>query len=107
MEVSRSPVGHLYCLLVIRPVQRVEGGVIGSDSFHFLMFLLHRKNKYPERLEVDPSKCTAIDLANIVPRQSTKAGPLETSRAAPPTTTTHHSSSSEGFVDDPDVPPLI
>ncbi len=70
------------------------------------MFLLYRKNNVPQRLEVDPSKHTAIDLANIVTHQSTKEGPLETSRMAPPTTT-GHSSSSGGFVDDPDVPPLI
>ncbi|XP_067462918.1 dynein axonemal assembly factor 11 isoform X2 [Thunnus thynnus] len=62
-----------------------------------------RKNTVPERLEVDPSKHTAVDLANIVSRQSAKEGPLETSRVSPTT----HSSCSEGFVDDPDVPPLI
>ncbi|XP_039978980.1 protein tilB homolog [Xiphias gladius] len=65
-----------------------------------------RKNNFPERLEVDPSKHTALDLANIVPRQSTKEGPLEPSRTAPPAATVH-SSFSDGFVDDPDVPPLI
>eukprot|EP00064_Thunnus_orientalis_P024346 superscaffoldBa00010287_g24634 len=65
-----------------------------------------KKNTVPERLEVDPSKHTAIDLANIVSRQSAKEGPLETSRVSPTTSTTH-SSCSEGFVDDPDVPPLI
>ncbi|XP_041804315.1 protein tilB homolog [Chelmon rostratus] len=62
-----------------------------------------RKNHVPERLEADPRQRTAIDLANIVPRQRTKEGPLETPGAAPPTST----GSSEGFVDDPDVPPLI
>ncbi|XP_076602185.1 dynein axonemal assembly factor 11 [Chaetodon auriga] len=62
-----------------------------------------RKDLVPERLEVDASKHTAVDLANIVPRRSTEEGPLETSGAAPPTTC----SSSDGFVDDPDVPPLI
>lgn len=69
-------------------------------------FLLHRKNNVPERLEVDPSKHSAIDLANIVQRQSAKEeGPLETCRISP--TNTSNSSCSEGFVDDPDVPPLI
>lgn len=68
------------------------------------MFELHRKSKVLERLEVDPSKRTAIDLAGIVPLHSTKEGPLETSRAAPPTA---HGSASDGFVDAPDVPPLI
>ncbi|KAM7379821.1 hypothetical protein PAMP_005343 [Pampus punctatissimus] len=61
-----------------------------------------RKTNVPERLEVDPSKHTAIDLANIVPRQNTREGPLETSRI-----TQTSSSVSDGFVDDPDVPPLI
>ncbi|XP_030259449.1 dynein axonemal assembly factor 11 isoform X1 [Sparus aurata] len=65
-----------------------------------------RKTNIPERLEVDPSKHSAIDLASIVPRQNTKAGPLEASRMNPPASTAH-SSCSEGFVDDPDVPPLI
>ncbi|TKS79307.1 Protein tilB -like protein [Collichthys lucidus] len=61
----------------------------------------------PERLEVDPSKRTTVDLANIVPRQRSSAeGPLETSRVDPPTTT-GHSRTSEEFVDDPEVPPLI
>ncbi|KAM8727144.1 dynein axonemal assembly factor 11 isoform 2-T2 [Acanthopagrus schlegelii] len=64
------------------------------------------KANVPERLEVDPSKHSAIDLASIVPRQSSKAGPLEASRMNPPATS-GHSSFSEGFVDDPDVPPLI
>ncbi|KAM9349505.1 dynein axonemal assembly factor 11 [Symphorus nematophorus] len=66
-----------------------------------------RKGAVPERLEVDPGKHRAVDLTNIVPRRSAKQGPLETSRAAPPTTMPLHSSSSEGFVDDPDVPPLV
>ncbi|XP_049454488.1 dynein axonemal assembly factor 11 isoform X2 [Epinephelus fuscoguttatus] len=61
-----------------------------------------RRNSVPERLEVDPSKHTAIDLANIVPRRDAKEGPLETSRLAPPAKTF-----SDGFVDDPDVPPLV
>ncbi|XP_044075738.1 dynein axonemal assembly factor 11 isoform X2 [Siniperca chuatsi] len=65
-----------------------------------------RKDNVPQRLEVDPSRHTAIDLANIVPRQSAKEGPLEMSRMAPPAAT-GHSSFSEGFVDNPDVPPLI
>ncbi|XP_033181547.1 dynein axonemal assembly factor 11 isoform X2 [Mastacembelus armatus] len=65
-----------------------------------------RKNDVPERLEVDPSKHTGLDLANIVPRPSAKAGPLETPRTGPPAAT-GDCSFSEGFVDDPDVPPLI
>ncbi|XP_063316996.1 dynein axonemal assembly factor 11 [Pelmatolapia mariae] len=63
-----------------------------------------RKNNVPERLEVDPSKRIAVDLANIVPCQSAKEGPMEASRPAPPPAEDHFS---EGFVDDPDVPPLI
>uniref|UniRef100_UPI0037E70CD5 dynein axonemal assembly factor 11 n=1 Tax=Semicossyphus pulcher TaxID=241346 RepID=UPI0037E70CD5 len=68
-----------------------------------------RKNNAPQRLEVDPSQHAAIDLANIVPKhQRTKQGPLETSRTAPPPPPpAGASSSSQGFVDDPDVPPLI
>ncbi|KAM6989448.1 dynein axonemal assembly factor 11 isoform 2-T2 [Tautogolabrus adspersus] len=66
-----------------------------------------RDNSAPQRLEVDPSKSTAIDLANIVTKHpSTRQGPLETSRTDPPPTS-GPSSSSEGFVDDSDVPPLI
>lgn len=58
-------------------------------------------------LEVDPSKRTGIDLASIVQRKgSTKEGPLELSRT-PLATGTEHTTFSEGFVDDPDVPPLI
>lgn len=69
-----------------------------------ILLYLNRKNNVPERLEVDPSKRTAVDLANIVPRQIAKEGPMETSRLDPPAAEDHFS---EGFVDDPDVPPLI
>ncbi|XP_006804675.1 protein tilB homolog [Neolamprologus brichardi] len=62
-----------------------------------------RKNNVPVRLEVDPSKRTAVDLANIVPRQIAKEGPMEASRPPPAAEDLF----SEGFVDDPDVPPLI
>ncbi|CAK6975942.1 LOW QUALITY PROTEIN: dynein axonemal assembly factor 11 [Scomber scombrus] len=65
-----------------------------------------RRSEVPERLEVDPSKHTTVDIANIVPRQSVKEGPLETSGISPKTNSTS-CSFSEGFVDDPDVPPLI
>lgn len=51
---------------------------------------------------MDPSRRTAVDLSAIVPRQKPTEGPLELSRVAPPT-----SSTPEGFVDDPDVPPLV
>uniref|UniRef100_A0AAX7UAK6 Leucine-rich repeat-containing protein 6 n=1 Tax=Astatotilapia calliptera TaxID=8154 RepID=A0AAX7UAK6_ASTCA len=74
---------------------RRSGGLSEDDQ---------RKNNVPERLEVDPSKRTAVDLANIVPRQIAKEGPMETSRPDPPAAEDHFS---EGFVDDPDVPPLI
>lgn len=83
-----------------------KDNVAASDLFYSLMFQLYSKANVPERLEVDPSKHSAIDLASIVPRQSSKAGPLEASRMNPPATS-GHSSFSEGFVDDPDVPPLI
>lgn len=62
------------------------------------------RRKLPERLEVDPSKGGAVDLANIVQRPGVKAGPLE---ALAPPTTTRRDRLSEDFVDDPDVPPLI
>lgn len=79
----------------------------------FFFFLLRLKTdvtrrKLPERLEVDPSRCSAVDLANIVQRPGVKAGPLEA--PAPPTytpTAPRHLRLSEDFVDDPDVPPLI
>uniref|UniRef100_UPI003AAA7542 dynein axonemal assembly factor 11 n=1 Tax=Centroberyx gerrardi TaxID=166262 RepID=UPI003AAA7542 len=66
-----------------------------------------RNGPGPERLEVDPSRLTAVDLANIVPRHNAKerSGPLETT--PPPPAATDHTRFSEGFVDDPDVPPLI
>ncbi|KAG7218612.1 hypothetical protein INR49_020158 [Caranx melampygus] len=60
-----------------------------------------RRNNVPEWLEVDPSKHTTLDLANIVPRRSANQGPLEASRTTPPAST-GHASFSEGFVDDPD-----
>lgn len=83
-----------------------------SGSF-FFFFLLRLKTdvtrrKLPERLEVDPSRRSAVDLANIVQRPGVKAGPLEA--PAPPTytaTAPRHLRLSEDFVDDPDVPPLI
>lgn len=63
-----------------------------------------RNNPVPQRLEVDPAASRTVDLANIIPKhQSAKHGPLETTVTAPPPT----SGSSVGFVDDPDVPPLI
>lgn len=64
--------------------------------------------KLPERLEVEPSKHSIVDLANIVQHPAVKAGPLEA--LAPPTYSTTsplHDRLSEDFVDDPDVPPLI
>ncbi|XP_029931014.1 dynein axonemal assembly factor 11 [Myripristis murdjan] len=60
------------------------------------------KGHVPSRLEVEPSRL--IDLANIVPRAGAKEGPLETPRTPPPPADQNFS---EGFVDDPDVPPLI
>ncbi|XP_054452372.1 dynein axonemal assembly factor 11 [Anoplopoma fimbria] len=65
-----------------------------------------RRHNVPERLEVDPSTHTTVDFANIVRCHGSKEGPLETSRMAPPTDT-GQCSFSDGFVDDPDVPPLV
>lgn len=97
--------GSGFCIFIYTVTQSKDN-VAASDLLHSLMFWLYRKTNIPERLEVDPSKHSAIDLASIVPRQNTKAGPLEASRMNPPASTAH-SSCSEGFVDDPDVPPLI
>ncbi|XP_038143599.1 protein tilB homolog isoform X2 [Cyprinodon tularosa] len=58
-----------------------------------------RKNKIPERLEVDSSRRTSVDIANIV--QNTRGAPVEGSK------TSHPEDFSEGFLDDPEVPPLI
>ncbi|TDH06313.1 hypothetical protein EPR50_G00132350 [Perca flavescens] len=65
-----------------------------------------RRAGVPECLEVDPSRRTALDLADIVPRRSANEGPLEASRMAPPPPPPP-SRFSHGFVDDPDVPPLV
>ncbi|XP_030016619.1 dynein axonemal assembly factor 11 [Sphaeramia orbicularis] len=60
-----------------------------------------RRTAGPEKLEVDPSRRTSVDLANIVPRRVANAGPLETQSQ------TSLSGVCGGFEDDPDVPPLI
>uniref|UniRef100_A0A8D0D780 Leucine-rich repeat-containing protein 6 n=1 Tax=Sander lucioperca TaxID=283035 RepID=A0A8D0D780_SANLU len=65
-----------------------------------------RRAGVPEWLEVDPSRRTALDLGDIVPRRSANEGPLDTSRMAPPPPP-EHSRFSHDFVDDPDVPPLV
>ncbi|CAI5676761.1 dynein axonemal assembly factor 11 isoform X1 [Oreochromis niloticus] len=72
-----------------RVCQNRRGGGLSEDN--------QRKNNVPERLEVDPSKRTAVDLANIVPRQSAKEGPMEASRPAPPPAEDHFS---EGWISD-------
>uniref|UniRef100_A0A3P9MKL5 Leucine-rich repeat-containing protein 6 n=1 Tax=Oryzias latipes TaxID=8090 RepID=A0A3P9MKL5_ORYLA len=58
-----------------------------------------RKN-VPERLEVDPSKCSSIDFTNIISQQSSREG----RRKTPPSSA---ASTSEEFEDNPDVPPLV
>ncbi|CAN9500388.1 unnamed protein product [Ophioblennius macclurei] len=63
---------------------------------------MKRKGNVPERLEVDPSKRTTIDLANIVSNQKASKNPPEASKMTQDTTHLP-----EGFVDDPDIPPLI
>lgn len=70
-----------------------------------LVFSLLRKHQVPERLEVDPSKRSVVDLTAIVPRRRTNEGPLEMSRVAPPTSTS--TSTCEEVVDELEVPPLI
>ncbi|XP_008291387.1 dynein axonemal assembly factor 11 [Stegastes partitus] len=82
-----------------RPARKCPNRPCSSPEDH-----KRNKNNLPERLEVDPSKRTSVDVANIVQRQRTKEGPLEVNWNNPPATTDHFS---EDFVDDPDVPPLI
>ncbi|XP_068582163.1 dynein axonemal assembly factor 11 isoform X2 [Cebidichthys violaceus] len=91
--VSRPPGGS--------QTRRCGGGGGGSpwDS--------KRRHNGPERLEVDPGERAAVDFANIVRRQSSEEGPPELSRTTAPPTAAGHRSFSDGFVDDPDVPPLI
>ncbi|XP_019730469.1 protein tilB homolog [Hippocampus comes] len=69
-----------------------------------------RERSIPERLEVDASG--TVDIANIVTRPRTVEGPLEASgwnpsAAAAAAAARLDDEPSEGFVDDPDVPPLI
>ncbi|XP_066508934.1 dynein axonemal assembly factor 11-like [Hoplias malabaricus] len=55
-----------------------------------------------ERLEVDPSRGSTVVLSNIVPRENyITHGPLQFSHGA------LEKPVSKGFVDDPEVPPLI
>ncbi|XP_062413926.1 dynein axonemal assembly factor 11 [Pungitius pungitius] len=65
-----------------------------------------RSRTEPERLEAEPSRRTHIDLANIVRRPGAQEGPLETPGTEPPTAA-GHCGFSQGFMDDPDVPPLV
>lgn len=48
-----------------------------------------------------------VDFANIVTRPRTVEGPLEASGWNPSAAAVDDDEPSEGFVDDPDVPPLI
>lgn len=57
-----------------------------------------------QRLEVDPSKSFAVQLANIVPKEvHTTHGPLQLSWPCQ----TQEKPVSKDFVDDPEVPPLM
>nr|XP_061794959.1 LOW QUALITY PROTEIN: dynein axonemal assembly factor 11-like [Nerophis lumbriciformis] len=62
-----------------------------------------RERGVPERLEVDPSG--RVDIANIVTRRRAAEGPLEAARLNPDAP--HRHVPSDGFMDDPDVPPLV
>ncbi|XP_047445903.1 dynein axonemal assembly factor 11 [Mugil cephalus] len=62
-----------------------------------------RDDRVPEKLEVDPGKRRTVDFTNIVTHQGSRGRPLETPRPGSPDTGVL----SEGFVDDPDVPPLM
>uniref|UniRef100_W5KXF4 Leucine-rich repeat-containing protein 6 n=1 Tax=Astyanax mexicanus TaxID=7994 RepID=W5KXF4_ASTMX len=64
-------------------------------------------NSTHERLEVDPTKCSSVDLANIVPKeQQTTHGPLQFSHRLQFCGIQEKPLSKE-FVDDPEVPLLI
>uniref|UniRef100_A0A3B1IVU2 Leucine-rich repeat-containing protein 6 n=1 Tax=Astyanax mexicanus TaxID=7994 RepID=A0A3B1IVU2_ASTMX len=66
-----------------------------------------RVNSTHERLEVDPTKCSSVDLANIVPKeQQTTHGPLQFSHRLQFCGIQEKPLSKE-FVDDPEVPLLI
>ncbi|XP_077412968.1 dynein axonemal assembly factor 11 [Vanacampus margaritifer] len=64
-----------------------------------------RERSIPEKLEVDASG--TVDIANIVTRHRTFQGPLEASGWNASVDAPLDEEPSEGFVDDPDVPPLI
>ncbi|XP_077359920.1 dynein axonemal assembly factor 11-like [Festucalex cinctus] len=64
-----------------------------------------KERSLPERLEVDASG--TVDIANIVTRQHSIEGPLEASGWNPTVVAPLDDEHSEGFVDNPDVPPLI
>ncbi|XP_026885891.2 protein tilB homolog [Electrophorus electricus] len=60
-----------------------------------------------ERLEVDPSKGSAVDLTNIVSKENnTTHGPLQLCQQIQPCGAQERPVSKQ-FVDDPEVPPLI
>ncbi|XP_060940962.1 dynein axonemal assembly factor 11 [Limanda limanda] len=65
-----------------------------------------RSPSSPEWLDVDPSRRTALDLGSIVSDHRAGPGPVEASGGAPPEAAAH-CCFSEGFVDDPEVPPLM
>ena len=92
---------HLICMRLLLTIRHI---ISQSLSLYSPIFSLNRKNNVPEKLEVDPSKRRSVDIANIVPRDGTREGPLEAPRVGPPAAMDHLS---EGFVDDPEVPPLI
>uniref|UniRef100_A0A3B3U958 Leucine-rich repeat-containing protein 6 n=1 Tax=Poecilia latipinna TaxID=48699 RepID=A0A3B3U958_9TELE len=62
-------------------------------------FSVSRKDKIPERLEVDPSKRKSVDITNIVSERSSGED-LQEKRDLT-------AELPEGFMDDPEVPPLI
>uniref|UniRef100_A0A087X5W7 Leucine-rich repeat-containing protein 6 n=1 Tax=Poecilia formosa TaxID=48698 RepID=A0A087X5W7_POEFO len=59
----------------------------------------NRKDKIPERLEVDPSKRKSVDITNIVSERSSGEDLQEKQDLT--------AELPEGFMDDPEVPPLI
>ncbi|XP_068197215.1 dynein axonemal assembly factor 11 [Antennarius striatus] len=83
---------------VPRPIRERPTGRGGSPE--------DRKSPGPEWLEVDPGKRSAVDLTDIVRRDGARKDHPRASVVTPPTSTAH-SGFSEGFVDDPEVPPLL
>lgn len=76
-----------------------------NDYFSFSFCTFIRVVKHRERLDVDPSKSFVVNLAKIynAKEDQTTRRPVQLTR----TSGSLEKPVSDGFVDDPDVPPLI